>query len=180
MSGGMKLADSKYHLVWGTVAAALLFVFGLYLPEARRLDHLWAAIEARQAEVDARGAHLQGMLALYQGVSRGQAELASFDQAVPEGKQLGRFLETLDRLAAEAGLGDKNVVPSRVIDSGQVHCLPLEIDFNGEFEAVYEFLRRVESLPRITRVQRLRLSSAEEGGTELLSSLTVQVYFRNS
>ena len=180
MSPGMKTVGKKYHLTLGTVAAALVLVFGVYLPQTRKMKAFKETATPLQMELDARTARLQTTVTTYAEARRSERKVASLEEAVPREDRIGQFLESLDRIAHQCALADKNVVPAAVIESDEVSCLPIEMNFSGDFEAVHEFLRRVESLPRVARVQRMELTSADEGPLELVSSVTMHVYFRPS
>lgn len=176
----MKAVGGKYVLVLGVAAAAALFLFGVCVPQMRKTAALQKAVTSLRKDVDARTARLQTTIARYAETRRTQRKLALFEEAVPREDRIGQFLESLDGIARRCGLSSKNVVPSAVLESGELSCLPIEINLRGGFEAVYEFLRRVESLPRVARVRRLELASAEDAPHELVSSVTVHVYFRPS
>jgi hypothetical protein len=52
------------------------------------------------------------------------------------------------------------------------------VNFNGDFPAIYEFLRRVESLPRVARVQQLEMACVNGLPDLLESTVIMHVYFR--
>ena len=83
-------------------------------------------------------------------------------------------------MAQEAGVSDKNVTPAEAIMQKDLGCLPIQIRFTGKFASVYEFLDKVERLPRVARIQKLELSADDDVPDELVSTMTLHVYFRNS
>jgi Tfp pilus assembly protein PilO len=84
--------------------------------------------------------------------------MEAFATAIPGEQRIGGFLELLDAVARDVGLSGKNVQPDEAVHGPQVSYLPVRVDVTGSFTAVHEFLRRVESLPRLARAQRLEMT----------------------
>jgi Tfp pilus assembly protein PilO len=166
--------------VLAAAVVALVFALGALRPDARRSAGLQREAAALRDAVDDRAARLLNTAARCCEVEELDAQLASFDIAVPLDQRIGAFLEQLDLIVREAGLSGKRVQPAAPIALTDVSCLPIEVNVTGDFSAMHEFLRRVESLPRIARIERLELSGRAESGDELVASVTMHVYFRPS
>ncbi len=174
----MKTIGRRYHLAVGAMATGLIFALGVYLPQMRRLQQLRADTTSLNAQLDVRSQRLKELKSTFEDVGRAKMTLVHFVDAVPENVRIGEFLEEIDRTAKSNGLTDRNVVPSNPIVGEKVSCLPLDITFRGEFDGIFKFLRHMENMQRIARVQRLELVSPEDAFGELLLSMTVHVYFR--
>ena len=57
---------------------------------------------------------------------------------------------------------------------------PLEISMNGDFRKFYDFLIRLEQLPRITRVPDLKIKRLDEGDGNTKAEFTLSIYFQDS
>lgn len=174
MSGSL----GKYVLPAGALLVAAVFAFGVYLPESRHLRRIRAETESLRAELAGRAASLA--VRTTSADAGDPQNVVSFDEALPAGPHLGEFLEGLDEWARAAGLQDHNIVPGAAQDGESVSWLPLTMDFHGDFSAVYGFIQKIESQPRLARVQRLELTTTVASGNELSSSVTMHVYFRRS
>jgi Tfp pilus assembly protein PilO len=133
-----------------------------------------------RASVDGQTVRLQGAAAMRETSEELERKLAAFKQAIPDDQRIGGFLEALDQIARDAGLTGKNVRPTELIIGPEVSCLPIQVEVSGTFAAIHDFLRQVEALPRLARVQRVELSDSDDPGDELVSSVMMQVYFRPS
>ncbi len=174
----MKTIGKKYHLAIGAAVAGLLFLFGSYLPGARRLQEIHRATADLNSKLDQRNNQLSALKGTFNEVYKVKTALASFEEAIPKDTNVGHLLELIDQGARQAGLRDRSVIPSKVLVGEEVNCLPIEISFRGEFEGIFKFLRRLESAPRVARVQRLEIVALDDSPGELTLSMTVHVYYR--
>lgn len=174
----MRARKRRFLTPLAAFVVAVVFLLGVYFPQSRQLSRIrQETASVREQQLD-RAARLRSTMAtLDKAGSEGDIP---FEEAVPSSPRIGELLESLDRLAREAGLADHSVVPAKVVDGEQVSWLPIDMEFRGTFAAVYGFLERVETLPRVARVQRLELDSTAFTADELSSSLTMHVYFKRS
>jgi Tfp pilus assembly protein PilO len=174
----MKLPKAKYHLPLGVIAAGSVLLVGAVLPHTRRLGAVHAECTGLRTELAAHAAQVQTVGAAARTVATGRERLAVFDAAIPRGKQLGELLSALDGFAQAHGLRDLQLRPTTEMTGGPVQCLPIEVEFFGDFEGAYAFLNDVERLPRIAWVQRFELAHAGELEQGLRGALTLLVYYR--
>lgn len=176
----MKQVGKPIHIALGTITVAAVFAAGVVAPHMRNMKSVQQGISNTQADLDLLSSRVQRARKVFEAVQDKEQALASFDAAIPDRVQLGEFLEEVDRLAQDAGVKDKYVTPSDAIVQKDLGCLPIQIRFSGEFASVYEFLDKVEKLPRVARIQRFELRADDESPNVLVSSMTLHVYFRNS
>ena len=176
----MKIVGRPIHIVLGTIAFAAIFAAGVVAPRMRYMTSIKQGVASVQADLSLLGSRIHRARKVFESTRDKEKALESFGAAIPDGVQLGAFLEAVDRLAQEAGVSDKNVTPSEAIVLEDLGCLPIQIRFTGTFASVYEFLEKVEQLPRVARIQQLELSADDDLPDELVSTMTLHVYFRNS
>jgi Tfp pilus assembly protein PilO len=151
----------------GALAVATIFTVGALLPDLRTARGATQETSTLQHAIDEQSLRLQGLADQQREADEIRAKLVDFDTALPQSQRIGAFLEALDQIAREVGVTGKNVRPGEPIAAANVDCLPIDVDVTGSFAAVFEFVRRVEALPRIARVQRLELERgavARNGG----------------
>ncbi len=176
----MKLIGKPIHIALGTMAIAAAFAAGVVAPHMRHVRTVRQQVASVQGNLEFLGTRIDRAQKIFETTRDKEAALKTFDAAIPENVQLGEFLESVDRLAQEAGVEDKNVTPAEAIIQKDIGCLPIQIRFTGRFASVYTFLEKVERLPRVARVQQLELSADDETPELLISTMTLHVYFRNS
>ncbi len=175
-----KLVGKPIHIALGTIAFAAIFAAGVVAPHVRHMRSVKQGVATVQADLLVLGSRIDRARKVFEATRDKNKAIASFDAAIPDRVQLGEFLEAVDRLAQEAGVSDKDVTPADAIMQKDFGCLPIQIRFTGKFAAVYEFLDKVERLPRVARIQQLELSADDDLPDELVSTMTLHVYFRNS
>lgn len=57
---------------------------------------------------------------------------------------------------------------------------PLELTMEGGFRGFYEFLIRLEKLPRITRIPDMRIRRSDSVDGEMKAEFTLSIYFQDS
>jgi len=176
----VKQIGKPIHVAVGTMVIAAAFAAGVVAPNMRNLRTTRQRISNLQGDLQMLNLRVEKAMRVFEAVRNRESALARFNAAIPKRVQLGEFLEEVDRLAQDAGLKNKNVTPSEVFAQRDLGCLPIQINFSGEFSSVYEFLENVEKLPRVARVQQVELVADDESPNELNSSMTLHVYFRNS
>lgn len=176
----MRFMRGKMLVVLGGSAVALIFTIGALMPDVRHNRRKNQEAAMLRASVDGRTARLQGAAAMRETSHELENKLTAFTEAIPGEQRIGAFLEALDQIARDAGLTGKNVKPAQPVVGDEVACLPIQVEVSGTFASIHEFLRRVETLPRLARIQRVELAGGDDLGGELVSSVMMQVYFRPS
>jgi len=175
----MSLIGRKGHVIAGTLLAAIIFVFASYLPSSRRHEKLIGRIRDLEASVLDNAARLQSAGRTHDAWKQTVEFQQTYAAAVPDEAHIGQVLEAVSEAADALGLANTNVVPAEPVQTQNVVCMPIEITLQGRFERVFGFLTRIESLPRIVRVQSLELGRASEVPGELIASMTVFVFYRH-
>ncbi len=175
MSKGRTTFRRTYAVLLGAVAVAGVFAFGAYRPNAARLHATEAAIRDLHDELAVRTQHLERAVELYGAVDMARRQAPAWDEALPDEPRIGALLETIDHLAGDAGLKEAHVLPAKPVRVGKIGILPVAIDFRGSFESIYAFVRQVETLPRIARVERFEIARTDSADM-LVATVTVHVY----
>jgi Tfp pilus assembly protein PilO len=176
----MQSGRRKALVAVGGLAIAVVFALGAMLPDWRTRRAAQQDARSLREAVDGRTAQLSRLAQSRQRSEELTRRMEAFATAIPGEQRIGGFLELLDAVARDVGLSGKNVQPDEAVHGPQVSYLPVRVDVTGSFTAVHEFLRRVESLPRLARAQRLEMTGDEEHPGELSASVMMRVYFRPS
>lgn len=87
--------------------------------------------------------------------------------------------ETLDGL----GLPSREMTTGQPQELAEASSLPMSVVVSGPFPSIYRVVRHVEALPRLVRVQRLRVTSprAEQGSVDrsgaVRADLMIEVFY---
>lgn len=102
----------------------------------------------------------------------------AIEARLPTNKEVDGIVRQVSDLAAEVGLepplmkGDKPMKASLYMEQ------PLNMTITGDFRSFYEFLVRVEQLPRITRIPELDIKRTEDIDGHMKAAFTLSIYFQ--
>jgi Tfp pilus assembly protein PilO len=166
-------------LVVGLVGAALivLLVVGLILPKAGDIGERNKQLASAQSEETALTVQLEQLRALAQNEPKDRKRLEQLITAVPEVADLPGMIRLLNGAAADADVDFMSVAPGVPAAGGaRVSTIPTQITVLGRYFAVDEFLRRLEGLPRVSKVTNITVNPGPGGVPQLQMDLTAEFY----
>jgi len=154
----------------------------------------WLVFRPRNAEIaSARAeiAHRQELLAKLQEETRRNTDLqrandeiaksvSAIEARLPNTKELDNIVRQVSDLAVEAGLHAPALKSAKPVKAALYMEQPLEIQMNGDFRRFYDFLIRLEQLPRITRVPDMKIKRIDEGDGNTKAEFTLSIYFQDT
>jgi Tfp pilus assembly protein PilO len=170
----IKGTSNRIVMITAAVAVAALAGFGW--PCVRDFRGARASIAQHQEELADLQSQAQQVKQTHSKVQLISLQVKNFDRLVPENKDLGGFLEAVSKQLSAAGIKDASTraLPATLV--GKCAALPIEIRGSGTASQCFDFLQRLENLPRMCSVGRLNLQ-ADAGMTGILSmELTVSIY----
>jgi Tfp pilus assembly protein PilO len=172
--------NRRQPLIVGLVlgAVAVILVLALLIPKLsavnKKRDELEQARDAGQA--------LQAQVAALEEAKREaptiRQQLARLETAIPPTTDLPGLIRLFRSAADQAAVDFLSVspgAPSASLD-GQTSVIPAEITVTGSYFSIDEFLYRLETLPRATKISAITLGQGPGGPPELQINLTAQVF----
>ncbi len=86
-----------------------------------------------------------------------QRNLEAFNQQLPSQKRIHDFIRSIDKLADQNGVQLEAIDPGEMQRASLYTRIPIKIAARSGFQSFYEFLYQLEKIPRITRMERLRI-----------------------
>ncbi len=170
-------------LVFTFVGAAIVGAYYYFYEQQARAD-----LDIRDAELAAiRGRIDKGMetarkLPEFRAqVGDLEARLESLKAILPEEKDVAELLRRLQTLAAQSNLTIRHFRP-RAIATKELHAeWPIEIEVEGAYHNVGQFLDRVSKLPRIINVGAMEMSTVPAGraGATVRVTCTAMTFVMN-
>lgn len=84
-----------------------------------------------------------------------QTQAKAYDNALPERNEVAGVIENLSRELTQMGVAERSVVTGNGTSTGQIHQIPVNVNFRGSFTSVFELLNHMQQSPRLVRVERL-------------------------
>ncbi len=99
-----------------------------------------------------------------------------WDRRLPQRKELAGFLRDVASNLAQEQLSNEIIQPGNPTRSPLYNCLPIKMKFEGGFLALAGFLKRVDAMARLTRVEQLKIDSSGKDG-KLMVEVGMNIYF---
>ena len=75
------------------------------------------------------------------------------------------LMKTLSETLNDLGLSERDITTRPVKSHGDAQSLPVTVVLTGPFTSIYDAIARIETIPRLVRVERLRIGGdAPRGG----------------
>jgi Tfp pilus assembly protein PilO len=158
------------------VGVIILMVAVLILPKASQVKAKQAEVAAAEQQEASLRLHLQQLQADAKEAPKNRKALAKLQAAVPPTVDLPGLIRLLNTTAAQSGVDFMSVTPGQptISSSGGVSIIPATINISGGFFAIDQYLFRLESLPRASKVTSIQV--APSGFPQLQLSLSVEFY----
>jgi type IV pilus assembly protein PilO len=170
-----KYAKMQYAIA-GTLLLGLAahFVF-VYRPQSTQLADLNQQITQRRAELDSDRSQTNRLPRVASELEQLKARLANFKQ-LPAGVELGEFTNDIHAISLRTGLPEPTVVPGPARSDRLFSEQPIELSLQGNFSKVFNFIRQIEDMPRLTHVRDVSIKSVGDAG-EVEATLSVIIYY---
>ncbi len=99
-----------------------------------------------------------------------------WDRRLPQRQELGAFLREIAGNLAQSNLSNTITQPGNPTKGALYNRLPITMKFEGEFTSLTNFLRNIDSMSRLTRIDRLTIKPAEKEDS-LDIELGMNIYF---
>ena len=156
-----------------------LFYALVYRPNSQSLADLREQISVKQRDLNSNKTRVQILPDVMVAVNEMQVRLEKFDKKLPRQPDLGPFIHDITDLSDQSGVKNKWAVEPGLPTPGQgFEEWPIALKFEGDFLAACSFLRRAESMQRLTRVKSLKMRSTDSGKTgHVQVELSMNIYF---
>ena len=162
-------------VVVAVVAAGLL----VFLPQGRKLKHLDQRMTAQTQRLEADASLAAIVPALLREIEESKRHYKDFDRRLPEQKELGGFLRDIASHLTACNLSNQLIEPGNPTRSELFHTLPIIMRFRGSYLDIAKFLRELEQMERLARVERLSIVN-DPDTPELEAELQINIYFIES
>lgn len=151
----------------------------VFRPQNREIDRAKSEIRHKEdllnklKEETARNADLKKA---NEDISR---SVSAIEARLPSGKEIDSVVRQVSDLAVQAGLAAPAMKSAKPVKAALYMEQPLEMQMEGEFHGFYEFLLRLEQLPRITRIPDMKIKRDEKQNGNLKAEFTLSIYFQD-
>jgi len=175
----MLFRERRQIVIFG--AAVLMvggFVLFRYLPLRARIKTVnqTKAADRKAASEEA----VQGQLIpVLEGQARELSEsIGDYEAKMPRERELGAFLGRITDLMNEHNLKEQVVTPGGEVKSGELSCIPVDIQCKGNLAEMFEFFKGLQSLERLVRIEQIKLSNDADFSGEVRLETRAVIYYQ--
>ncbi|MHC4985873.1 MAG: type IV pilus inner membrane component PilO [Planctomycetota bacterium] len=160
--------------VVATVIVAVVVL--VFMPQQRELKRLKTELTTHERKLSADSQQASVVPQLLREVEAMRRRYKDFDRRLPKQKELGEFLRDISSHLAAESLSNQVIEPGSPKRSELFHTLPIVLRFEGTYLEMARFLKRLDEMERLTRVERLHLVRQPESD-QLEAELQINIYF---
>lgn len=159
--------EVRFLAVLGLIVGA--FGVGLWLPAHRERAKLQTRIDQARQQLEAQRANADEVARLHQQVVQLSQAVSRQPHQVPEQEDLDQVLRHLTRALQSSNVREPDLTTRDTRHFAHYSIIPIEVEFQGSFRDAFGVLERIESMPRLIRVDRLELEGQERNTAGPLS-----------
>jgi len=167
----------KSWLITGLMgAAAVAYVLFVFVPMRRSIEGVRQQIEERRQEI--MEAHNLTATLAESKLQLAAARIVSHDwrSHAPRQAQLISHYASLTQQAHEAGVAIDRLDPLPATELNLLTRQNVAMQFHAPFAAVFDLVRRLESLPGTLWIRDLRLHASDDSSATLRGELTLTIF----
>lgn len=104
--------------------------------------------------------------------------IAGIEARLPTTKEVDLVVRQVSQLAVESGLEAPLMTSDKPVRAALYMEQPLKMSIKGDFHGFYDFLLRIEKLPRITRIPDMRIRRTDDIDGHMRAEFTLSIYFQ--
>jgi len=185
----MTLRKLNLIVVGGVVGLTGLFAAALFLPRTKQLKHLREDLSQRSQAVRAEQEQIGNVSEIYAAILEMDRRKEDDRRKLPLERQFGDFLKALSDRLGQAGI-EQNVVkqkPEYRLDDAKLPAelkrakgtgiLPVRVSFDSTPGQLFEFIKSVESMPRLSHVGSLEVANDETNPGRVHADITLHTFY---
>lgn len=104
--------------------------------------------------------------------------IKAIEARLPTNKEVDTVVRQVSELAVGTGLQPPAVESEKPVAAAQYMEQPLTMQLAGNFNGFYDFLIRLEQLPRITRIPDMKITRAPDTNGNMKAEFVLSIYFQ--
>ena len=174
----MKLTRESVIMLVVLAGLVIGSYLGVYRPQARATAAVREQIATRKAQLATNSAQAAVVPDMVRKIEALKNRYTDFDSQLPQSKELGTFLKAIAAVQSQSDLAGGRMDTQNPVTGQLYNTMPISMRQTGPYLALTDFLRRVNEMDRLTRVQRLVIQMPRDGNSnELDIELTMNIYF---
>lgn len=151
----------------------------VFAPQNKDIASAMAEISHKQEVLDSLRAETARNTDLAQANSEIESRIAEIEARLPTNKELDHIVRQISDLAVSSGLTPPTLATGKPIAAGTYWEQPLTVTTTGNFTGYYQFLQKLERMPRITRIPDFDLRRNPKQNGVVAIEFTLSIFFQD-
>jgi len=156
--------------------AVLAYAFFVFLPTQNSIRELHAELQQKQTEILQAETLLDTTVQTERDLSQTREFTSHWCDKAPRAKKLTGIFAQVTLQARKSGVKTVRFDPQPPRRYETIEKLPLEMEVQGPFERVFDFVRRLETLEAPIWVEEMSLEPKSEASEDLQCELKMAVF----
>lgn len=161
-------------------AVSVAYVIFIFLPVQRSIRELSAELQQKRQELVQAQSLARPIAHAKQRLAETREVCLQWQAGAPTPSNLAIHFASLTRHAEESGVVMERFDPQLAAQMQVLSQHNVNLQFHGEFPAVFEFLTRLEKSPATIWFRRLQVTQAQPGDSTLQAELTLTIFVDHS
>ena len=170
------LQRGGWYVTLPTAAAVIVFALMIYLPNQKKIELLRGELRSRQQLTGDSHGVSTSIQRMQRELEETQAYVDRWQANLPRAEHGVRVQAEITDIAAESDALTTQISPGAEIEYRSLIRMPLAMELTGSFHEVFDFLGRLERLPRMIWVDKLQLKAPRQAGEDLECRLDLVVF----
>jgi Tfp pilus assembly protein PilO len=161
-------------------AVAISYLIFIFVPSQRSIGRLRSQFQERRQQIIQAQTLLSTVDQARTRLTETRSVSESWRKEAPRQAVMITHFASLTQQAQSAGVAIERLDPLPAVELNLVAQQDVTMQFNAPFAAVFDFLRRLESLPGTLWIRKLRLHSSGTVEGKLQGELTLTIFVDSS
>jgi len=158
------------------VTIIVLFLALGFRPARARQARLQAQTATCTRELETSGSRAANFQMIAGEVKRLENQLLKFNKRLPRTMELPEFIQEMTHASQSCNL--KPLFHPQAVKRLDLYCeVPISMTFSGDFTGVFNFLRQMEGMQRLTRVKTLTIKAKDAKLGQVEANLVMNIYY---
>jgi Tfp pilus assembly protein PilO len=175
----MKGTGKKQILFLGAMVLAGVFLVVLgYIPIVWQKYVIRRALQRQSLTIEQVRDSIEQVAILEEQIADLKVRVGRFEQCVPADAQFSSLWKQIADLITDHDLQNQQVRPGAEIRYDDFNVVTLDIQCSGALPKIFDFIRSLEQMDRLVRIEQMELTNDKNLSGQLTLSAKAEAYYR--
>ncbi|MBW8002113.1 MAG: type 4a pilus biogenesis protein PilO [Planctomycetes bacterium] len=177
----MEIVEEKKQIMTFVMVVAMAVAFFLfkYVPLRKKLSDVKQNLSEQRLTIMKSETEKQQIPIVQALLDDLNERTQNFDVQIPGDRELGVFLKQVTQIMNKYGLKEQNIKPNSEVKTGNVNCIPIEMQCKGTLRQLFDFYKTFQNAGRLVRIQEVSFTNERDYTGQLSMRAKAIIYYSN-